>query len=238
MYRPVQLRLSLQIVDVVQRQRSDNRVRCRQRIQKARFPKGRSTLKSREPLAGFGKHLLIDIEHGDARTGQAVEHRRGEGAGPAAQIEDVTVGGGERREQLDAGRDHLVVVRDETPDLDVITLGINTKMTLDRVRLTATCREGTYVSGRSCETGQAPTDIGDRSQCHELTSSSGNAAVRVGQPNAPPARTGSRPSTGGRYLGDSSSGRPRMLATIALSSALTAAADRPHVQHSSFSLTA
>lgn len=68
--------------------------------------------------------------------GSPVEHRRGERPAATPQIENVTVRWGESREHLDARRDHLVVVRDEAPDLDVIALSINAKMTLDRVRLT------------------------------------------------------------------------------------------------------
>jgi hypothetical protein len=52
------------------------------------------------------------------------------------QIEHVSVGRSKRREHLDTRRDHLVVVRNEPPDLHVIAFGINAKMTLDRMSLT------------------------------------------------------------------------------------------------------
>jgi hypothetical protein len=48
----------------------------------------------------------------------------------------VSTGGGERRKQFDAGREHVVVVRDEPTDLDVVAVRIDVEMPLDRMRLT------------------------------------------------------------------------------------------------------
>ena len=47
----------------------------------------------------------------------------------------MPAGRGERREQLDAGREHVVVMRDEPADLVVITLRVDIEMPLDRMCL-------------------------------------------------------------------------------------------------------
>jgi hypothetical protein len=135
-YRPVRRGLGLEIMDVVKRQGSDNRVRGRQRIQKACLPKRDPIRKVGQPSAGRGEHVRIDVEDRDPGARQPVEHRRRERTCAAAQIEDVSIGRSKRREHLDTRRDHLVVVRNEPPDLNVIALGINPKVTLDRMRLT------------------------------------------------------------------------------------------------------
>src|SRR5581483_4537205 len=49
----------------------------------------------------------------------------------------MPTGRGERRQQFDASRQHVVVVGDEPTDLDVVAMRIDVEMPLDRVRLTA-----------------------------------------------------------------------------------------------------
>ena len=48
----------------------------------------------------------------------------------------MPTGRGERRKQLDAGREHVVVVRDEPTDLNVVAVRIDVEVPLDGVRLT------------------------------------------------------------------------------------------------------
>jgi hypothetical protein len=70
----------------------------------------------------------------DAR--KPVQHGGREGARATTEVQDMPVSWRECREQLDPRRDHVVVVRNETPDLDVVGLSIDVQMTLHRVLLT------------------------------------------------------------------------------------------------------
>ena len=100
------------------------------------LPKRNPIRKAGQSPARLGEHVRIDVKHRDPRARQPVQHSRREPTCAAAQIEDVSVGRSERREHLDTRREHLVVMRNEPPDLNVIAFGINAKMTLDRMRLT------------------------------------------------------------------------------------------------------
>jgi hypothetical protein len=50
------------------------------------------------------------------------------------KVKDVSVSGRKGRKQFHTCRDHVVVVRDEAPDLDVVAFRFYAEMTLDRVR--------------------------------------------------------------------------------------------------------
>src|SRR5207245_1767915 len=50
------------------------------------------------------------------------------------EVKHMPLGRCERHEQLDGCRDHVVVVRDQAPDLDVVASSVDVEMTLDRVR--------------------------------------------------------------------------------------------------------
>jgi hypothetical protein len=45
----------------------------------------------------------------------------------------VGIGGRQRPKHLDASRDHLVVVRDQPADLDVVALGVDVEVAFDRM---------------------------------------------------------------------------------------------------------
>ena len=132
--RAIEGRLGLEVVDVVQCLGRDNGVRSRQRAQEAAFAKGDPIRDAGQSGAGFLEHVHVDVENGDANAGQALQDGGRQRAGATAQVEDVPIGGRKRRKQLDTCRDHVVVVRDEAPDLDVVAFRIDAEMTLDRVR--------------------------------------------------------------------------------------------------------
>ena len=76
---------------------------------------------------------MSTFEQRDARPGQTTEHRGRHRAGPGPEVEHVGGRWRKRRKQLDAGGEHVVVVGNEAPDLDVVLVGVDLEMALDRV---------------------------------------------------------------------------------------------------------
>jgi len=121
---------------MVERQAGDHGVRRRQRVQEAALLEGHAIRKRVQPQAGLAKHVGIDVENGHADAGKSMQDGGRERACAATEVQDVPVSWRECREQLDPSCDHVVVVRDETPDLNVVTLSVDIQMSLDRVHLT------------------------------------------------------------------------------------------------------
>jgi hypothetical protein len=123
-------------VNVVQRQAGDHGLGGRQRIQEAALVIGDAIREWGKPTAGLAEHVRVDVKHRDTNAGKPIHHGSWESPGATPEVKDVRVRRRERRWQVDADFDHLVVVRDEASDLDVVALSVDVEMALDRVRLT------------------------------------------------------------------------------------------------------
>jgi hypothetical protein len=132
--RAVDALLELEVVHVVQSERRDDRVGCRQWVEEAALLEGDAVAESLQATACLGEHLDVYVEQGDASLRQALEYRFGQRARARAEIEHVCLGDDKPGEQLDAGREHVVVVRDKAVDLDVVALSVDVEMALDRMR--------------------------------------------------------------------------------------------------------
>jgi hypothetical protein len=122
-------------MDVVQRQRGDDGVRGRQRLEEARLLERDSIPVAGQPPTGLAEHLGIDIEDGHVDAGKPAKHCGRQCACTATEIEDMPGGRGERREQLDARREHVVVVRNEPANLNVVAVRLDIEVPPDRMRL-------------------------------------------------------------------------------------------------------
>jgi hypothetical protein len=103
-------------VNVVQRQAGDHRLGGRQRIQEAALVIGDAIREWGKPTAGLAEHVRVDVKHRDTNAGKPVHHGSLESPGATPEVKDVRVRRRERRWQVDADFDHLVVVRDEASD--------------------------------------------------------------------------------------------------------------------------
>jgi hypothetical protein len=140
--RAVEVGLGAKVMNVVQCQRGHHSIGDRERTEEASLAERGPFPERGKPPPGLVEHRAVHVEHRDARLRQPVEHRCRQRAGPSAEVKHVRVRGRQRRKQLHAGGQHLVVLRDKPPDLNVVSVGVDVEMMLDRMGHPATVSPG------------------------------------------------------------------------------------------------
>ena len=155
-------------MNVVQRQTGDHRVVARQRVEEASLPERHAILKAREPPPRLLEHVGVDIENRDPDARQAIQDSRRQGARATTEVEDMPISRRERREHLHAGGDHLFVVRDEPPDLDVVVVRRHMEVPLDGMRPTSG-HSGQPIAGSEAGDGDRTRTKSLEGSCAAIT---------------------------------------------------------------------
>ena len=81
------------------------------------------------------EHVRVNIENGHPNARKPIEDGSRKRTRTTTKVEHPAIDRRERREQFHTRCDHLVVVRNQATDLNVIALGVDVEVTLDRMRL-------------------------------------------------------------------------------------------------------